>query len=190
MRALTLLEQSINIDYVALLLARNRCSLNAPIEDVLHQHQIPLNFLDTCMADPEFEAKIVKHVRMLQADGFSVEAKAAMLHEMGLPTVFGILQDPDAPAAARLKAHEQLGDIAQKGKLAAKQQQLGGAAERFTIQINIPSAPDKSITVDASPDTPALPTTTPAITITTTPTPATTITAAPDEADWYMEDAA
>lgn len=157
-----ILQQAVDVDYVALLVAQNRCAANDPIEDFLLRFGVPLSTLTSCMAHPEFETKLQQHMRELKANGFSVEAKAAMLHEAGLPTVFQILQDPDAPASARLKAHEQLGDIAQKGKLAAKQVQVS-AGNGYQLIINlgaaVPSESFKGVTVTQEQAATPLPTT-------------------------------
>jgi hypothetical protein len=132
-------EQAIDRDFIALLVAKNRAGASVPIPDLLRAHAIAQTEYDACCADPTFEATVTKYAKQLNEEGFGVEQKAAVLHEMGLPIVFDILRDPEQPAMARLKAHEMLGDVSGQSK-AKKLQQLTAHASGYQLIINLPGA--------------------------------------------------
>jgi hypothetical protein len=113
--AVAQVEAAVTEDFVALLVARNRCGPAIPIEELLHRNAIPLEDFQRLLTSGTFVATTKRYVHELTQAGFGVEAKSAVLHEAGLPIVYEILADPAQPALARLKAHEILGTVSGKG---------------------------------------------------------------------------
>lgn len=121
-------EDAITEDFVALLVARNRCGASIPIEELLHRNAIPLTDFNRFLLSPTFISTVKRYIAELTAQGMGVEAKSALLHEAGLPIVYEILADPAQPALARLKAHEILGTVSGKGEK--------NAAPSHTLNVN------------------------------------------------------
>jgi hypothetical protein len=151
---LTQVEDAITEDFVALLVARNRCGPALPIEELLHRNAIPLEVFSQLLTSPTFTARVRALVQELTAAGFGVEAKSAVLHEAGLPIVYEILADPAQPALARLKAHEILGTVSGKAdrfKSATAPGNgatlnLNGAGGTYQLVINLgPAAPQQTL---------------------------------------------
>jgi len=134
------IEKAIDRDFLALLLAKNRVGACRPVHEVLYAHAIPVSEYEELTADPSFEALVSKYVKQLNDEGFGVEQKAAVLHEMGLPIVFDILRDPEQPAMARLRAHEMLGDIAGKSKSRKLLPEVKAQPSGYQLVINITPA--------------------------------------------------
>ena len=131
----------VDFDYVTLLLARNRCGANLPVDELLHRFAFPALDFARFSEQPEFETKISAYIKQLTDEGYGAREKAKLLHEAGLPIVYGILTDTAQPAVARLRAHELLGDAASPPAAGA----AGGAAPGSTnvtyqLVINLPGA--------------------------------------------------
>lgn len=155
--AFQVVAQAADEDFIALLIARNRCGPNLPIAELLHRHSIPKDAFEQAMESPLFTETIKRHVKELTANGFGVEQKAAILHEAGTPIVYDILRDPDSPAMARLKAYEMLGDVAGKSKKAVAA--IAGTANGYQLVINIGQNPPveiKGMTVEQIAEDPVI----------------------------------
>lgn len=143
-------EDSITEDFVALLVARNRCGPAIPIEDLLHRNAIPLPVFHQYLASPAFIETVKRYIAELTQAGFGVESKAAVLHEAGLPIVYEILSDRAQPALARLKAHEILGTVSGKGERPTAHATINatnGGAGAYQLVINLgPATPVATLT--------------------------------------------
>lgn len=146
---LSSVESSITEDFVALLVARNRCGPAIPIEDLLHRNAIPLQVFQGYLSSPTFVETVKRYMAELTQAGFGVESKAAVLHEAGLPIVYEILSDRAQPALARLKAHEILGTVSGKGERPAAHATINatnGGTGAYQLVINLgPATPVETL---------------------------------------------
>lgn len=146
-------EAAVAEDFVALLVARNRCGPAIPIEDLLHRNAIPLAEFHAMLASPGFVETVKRYIAELTAQGFGVESKAAVLHEAGLPIVYEILADRAQPALARLKAHEILGTVSGKGERPAPTTTINatGGTGAYQLVINLgPTTPVETLRASTS----------------------------------------
>jgi hypothetical protein len=141
-------EDSITEDFVALLVARNRCGPNIDIYELLHRNAVPPTVFERLLAAPTFVATVKRYMAELTASGFGVQSKAAVLHEAGLPIVYEILGDRAQPALARLKAHEILGAVSGKGETPSTTLNVNaGGAGAYQLVINLGSTqPSQTLT--------------------------------------------
>jgi hypothetical protein len=141
-------DDSITEDFVALLVARNRCGPNIDIYELLHRNAVPPAVFERLLAAPTFVSTVKRYMAELTASGFGVQSKAAVLHEAGLPIVYEILGDRAQPALARLKAHEILGAVSGKGETPTQTVNLNAAGGgSYQLVINLGSTqPSQTLT--------------------------------------------
>lgn len=135
---------------LALAVAQNRVGADDPIEDVLARECVAPQEFSKVMDNPTFKKYLNEYVKEFTANGFSFAAKSRVLAEDAIQSVYHIAKDADQPAAARIKAVENLVNWA--GLAPTPQMGVSGVgAPAFHITFNLPdlkSAPENaSITV-------------------------------------------
>lgn len=136
---------------LAMAVARNRVGANKPIESVLTAEFIKPAEFGGYLSDPVFKNYVLAYTSEFEKNGVSFAAKCRVLAEDAIKDLYYMVKDPDAPAAARVKAVENLVDW---GGLAPKAD--AGAASRgsgFSITIQLPNAQEMTISASA-PSTP------------------------------------
>lgn len=138
-RASAVVGEEIDKEQFALAIARNQVGEKLPIADVMKSQGISEHLAEQYFNDPTFVKHVKRLAQELTENGFGFEAKARVLAEDALKTVYGIVTDKDAPTAVRMKGVENL---VEWGGL--KPKAAGGnnpnAQAGFTIQIVIPQA--------------------------------------------------
>ena len=122
---------------LALAIARNRVGARVPDADVALAEGITGNEFTRLQTNPQFTRYVETYTKELTDSGWSFSAKAKVLAEDLLPTVYGMAKDVDVPAAVRQKLIENLvewGDLKPKGA------QAGPVGPGFSITINVPGA--------------------------------------------------
>lgn len=139
---------------LALAVAQNRVGADDPIEDVLARECVDPQEFTRILDNRTFKKYLNDYVKEFTANGFSFAAKSRVLAEDAIQSVYLIAKDADQPAAARIKAVENLvswGGLAPPPALAGQ----NGGAPAFHITFNLPdiaSAPQNaSITVQSAP---------------------------------------
>jgi hypothetical protein len=135
---------------LALAIARNRVGARVPDADIALAEGITANeFLRIC-TNPTYTRYVDVYTKELTDSGWSFSAKAKVLAEDLLPTVYGMAKDADVPAAVRQKLIENLVDW---GDLKPKTTLQGAQGPGFSITINVPgvttSTHNALTTVDA-----------------------------------------
>jgi hypothetical protein len=148
--AAQLVEQSIDRDFVALLLAQNRAGAAVPVAQVLHANAIPNQLYLDYLQDPSFEVLVQKHTKELVDSGFGIEKKSAVLYEMALPLAYDIARDTDQPGSTRLTAIKFLGEAS--GKFNPKQAgvQIAATGQSYQIIINYGDDPEDTEAFEGS----------------------------------------
>lgn len=135
-----LFERELDLEHLAMALARNRVGNKLPMKEVLEADMISIEFAEMAMKDPLFVAKTKRYTKDLMDNGFSFKEKARIIAEDGLLIAHKILHDNIAPANVRLKALENLvewSDLAPKDITPINLNQAGPA---FSINIMLDQA--------------------------------------------------
>ena len=112
-----------------------------PLEVALREHSVPkicesygidAEKWDRLRLDKTFQAAVVKYAEMLKTEGMGFRLKAQLQSETLLQTSWGIIHDPDTPAAVRADLVKATWKAAGHGNNDAPQQ-----ANAFSIQINL-----------------------------------------------------
>jgi hypothetical protein len=120
---------------LALAVARNDVGAGEPLPVVLAQEGVTQGEYTAIATNPQYTRYLDSFTRELKENGFSFAAKCRVLAEELLPTMYHIVKDPDQPAAARVKAIENLvtwADLKPKGEV----QVSTGAGFSISISIN------------------------------------------------------
>ena len=132
---------------LAMAVARNRAGPEDPIEDVLARESIAPSDFDSYLNDKVFKKYVTAYTHELRENGFSFASKCRILAEDAIQHMYLMTKDNEVPAAARVKAVENL--VTWSG-LAAKSIADSNQGNGFHITFNIPNAPQQTarITVD------------------------------------------
>lgn len=136
---------------LALAIARNQVGAARPIHEVIAGEGITQTEYDEIAKNPQFQRYVDSYANDLRTNGFSFSAKAKVLAEDLLPTLYHMARDPDTPAAVRSKIAENFVEWAD---LKPKTGQIGQVGAGFSITINLPSTPEKpaeTLVFDANP---------------------------------------
>lgn len=131
---------------LALAVAQNRVGPDDPIEDVLARECVDPHEFAKVMDNKTFKKYLNDYVKEFTVNGFSFAAKSRVLAEDAIQSVYHIAKDADQPAAARIKAVENLvnwGGLAPVMQVGA----ANGGAPAFHITFNLPdlkSAPENA----------------------------------------------
>ena len=136
---------------LAMAVARNRAGPEDPIEDVLARESIAPSDFDSYLNDKVFKKYVTAYTHELRENGFSFASKCRILAEDAIQHMYLMTKDNEVPAAARVKAVENL--VTWSG-LAAKSIADTAAGTGFHITFNIPNVPNApaarvSLTADA-----------------------------------------
>lgn len=141
---------------LALAIARNQVGAMRPTHEVIAGEGISQTEYDEIAKNPQFQRYVDSYANDLRTNGFSFSAKAKVLAEDLLPTLYHMARDPDVPAAVRSKIAENFVEWAD---LKPKTGQIGPVGAGFSITINLPSTAEKpaeTLVFDANPpSTPA-----------------------------------
>ena len=139
------MHNSINADQLlrelALAIARNQVGAMGPIHEVIAGEGITQTEYDAISANPQFQRYVDAYSKELRDTGFSIQAKAKLLLEDLLPTMYHLAKDMDAPAAARVKVFENFAELADAKP---KNTAISTAGPGFSITINLPNTADSS----------------------------------------------
>lgn len=120
---------------LALAIARNRVGARAPDADIALSEGITNNEFTRLCTNPQFTRYVETYTKELTDSGWSFSAKAKVLAEDLLPTVYGMAKDVDVPAAVRQKLIENL---VEWGDLKPKTTGMPVTGPGFSITINVP----------------------------------------------------
>ena len=135
---------------LALSIARNSVGAMLPIHSVIAGEGITQTEYDQIAANPQFQRYVDMYVKELRDSGFSFSAKARVLAEDLLPTLYHMAKDSDVPAAVRRQA---ITDIVEWAELKPKTNQIAPSGPGFSITINLPStgnAPAQTMILEAT----------------------------------------
>jgi hypothetical protein len=136
---------------LALAIARNQVGAMRPIHEVIAGEGISQTEYDEIAKNPQFQRYVDSYANDLRTNGFSFSAKAKVLAEDLLPTLYHMARDPDVPAAVRSKIAENFVEWAD---LKPKTGQITPVGAGFSITINLPSTSEKpaeTLVFDANP---------------------------------------
>jgi hypothetical protein len=120
---------------LAMAVARNRAGPEDPIDEVLLRENIAPSDFDSYLNDGVFKKYVTAFTHELKENGFSFAAKCRILAEDAIQHMYAMTRDTDVPAAARVKAVENL--VTWSG-LAAKTATDVAVGTGFHITFNIP----------------------------------------------------
>jgi hypothetical protein len=121
---------------LALSIARNSVGAMLPIHQIVAGEGLTQTEYDLIAANPQFQRYVDMYVKELKDTGFSFSAKARVLAEDLLPTLYHMAKDSDVPAAVRRQA---ITDIVEWAELKPKTNAVAQTGPGFSITINIPS---------------------------------------------------
>jgi hypothetical protein len=155
-----MLNREDHLKSLALTVARNRVGLDEPINDVLLREGISPSDFDDILNDKTFGVYLKQFVTELKENGFSFAAKCRVLAEDAVADIYHLIKDIEAPAAARVKAME---NIVLWSGLAAKSIADANPTQGFHITFNIPTIPAQqaAITIEEAAPTMEISFTTP-----------------------------
>lgn len=120
---------------LALAIARNNVGAMLPAHEIAAREGLSPAEYDRIATNPVFQKYVARFEADLHENGFSTRAKAKILMQALFPTMFHMAQDPDVPAAARVKVFENFVELADEKP---KNTPLAGAGSGFSITINLP----------------------------------------------------
>lgn len=120
---------------LALAVARNNVGAMRPVSEVIASEGLTQAEYDAISLNPQFQRYVDSYTGELKESGFSIQAKSRLLVEDLLPTMYHLVKDVDAPAAARVKAFENFVDLAGAKPNKAIEATAGPG---FSITINVP----------------------------------------------------
>lgn len=126
---------------LALSIARNQVGAMLPIHSVVAGEGLTQTEYDQIAANPQFQRYVEMYVKELRDNGFSFSAKARVLAEDLLPTLYHMAKDLDTPAAVRRQA---ITDIVEWAELKPKTNAVAQTGPGFSITINLPSTPNSA----------------------------------------------
>lgn len=160
------ISKEIDLQDLALTVARNQVGQRLPLQDVLTAEFIPPEEFDRLLSDPLFIALVKKFERELTENGFSFKAKCAVMAEDLIRDKYRLIKDPDTPAASKVKAIENV--VRWAGLEPATSKDAQETTAPFVLNIIAPqsltatangprsvtlTAPHTPIPTDAPPDT-------------------------------------
>lgn len=147
------MHSSINADQLlrelALSIARNSLGAMRPIHEIFAGEGLTQTEYDQIAANPQFQRYVDMYVKELKDTGFSFSAKARVLAEDLLPTLYHMAKDIEVPAAVRRQA---ITDIVEWAELKPKTNAVAASGPGFSITINLPStgnSPKQTLVLEA-----------------------------------------
>ena len=138
-----LINSELDLEALAIEVARNEAGARLPISELLAGLGIDEDWFVAVTKDPVFKKKVSKLKKQIEDDGVSFSMKAHISAEASLPTVHRIVNHPDTPPMAALKGMELLTRWASLDKTINTE----GAGSGFSLNINLTTT-DKTITVE------------------------------------------
>lgn len=134
------MHSSINADQLlrelAISIARNQVGAMRPLHEIVAGEGLTQTEYDQIAANPQFQRYVDMYVKELKDTGFSFSAKARVLAEDLLPTLYHMAKDVEVPAAVRRQA---ITDIVEWAELKPKTNAVAQSGPGFSITINLPS---------------------------------------------------
>lgn len=134
---------------LALSIARNSVGAMRPTHEIVAGEGLTQTEYDQIAANPQFQRYVDMYTKELRDSGFSFSAKARVLAEDLLPTLYHMAKDDDVPAAVRRQA---ITDIVEWAELKPKTNQIAQSGPGFSITINLPStanSPQQTMILEA-----------------------------------------
>jgi len=129
--------------------ARNHVGPNDDISVVLLREDVPANEFAAIEKDRVYQRYVTAYTKELEENGFSFAAKCRILAEDAIQSMYDMSKNEEMPAAARVKAVENL--VEWGGLAAPKIAQDGAGTGGFHITFNLPASPASSAnTIDTS----------------------------------------
>jgi hypothetical protein len=132
----TNIEHEDRIRLLALAVARNRVGPDDPVDEVLLRENVSPAEFERLLTDPVFTRHVKTFVAELEASGFSFAAKCRVLAEDVVHTLHKLASNDEEPAAARVKAIENLVDWGGLSNKAAQAQTPGAGAYQLVINFH------------------------------------------------------
>lgn len=101
-----LISRELDIQSLALAIARNNVGEQVPVSQVLAREHYTQAQYDQLLTDKVFTNLIESYELELIEKGFSFMAKNKVAAEDGIRDMYRLLKDPDTPAAVKVKIHE------------------------------------------------------------------------------------
>lgn len=135
-----LVSREIDLNSLALELARNNLGQKLRIPELLQQLHIDEDDFISIAQDPVFRKQVATYTKELSENGVSFQLKAKIQAEEMLKRNWRIVHDPETPAAVAVKAIE---NTVRWAGLEPKSNAAGAVAPGtgFNIIFNIPTAP-------------------------------------------------
>ena len=133
---------------LALAVARNRVGPDDPVEEVLAREGVTPQEFDRLLADPVFTKHVKSFVAELEASGFSFASKCRVLAEDVVHSLYHLARNEDEPAAARVKAVENLVEWGGLASKAAQAQTPGAGAYQLVINFHGQKETFSGVTID------------------------------------------
>ena len=147
------MHSSINADQLlrelAISIARNQVGAMRPLHEIVAGEGLTQTEYDQIAANPQFQRYVDMYVKELKDNGFSFSAKARVLAEDLLPTLYHMAKDVEVPAAVRRQA---ITDIVEWAELKPKTNSVTPSGPGFSITINLPStanSPQQTLVLEA-----------------------------------------
>lgn len=137
-----LFARELQLEQLAMAIARNQVGNKLPLQEVLDADLISLEFAELAFNDPLFVAKVKRYAKELLLNGFSFKEKARVIAEDGLLIAHRILHDNIVPANVRLKALENLVEWSDLSPKDIPQGGLTANAPAFSINIMLNGSGD------------------------------------------------
>lgn len=120
-------------------------------EDIRKRYGLTVGQWANLKRNPMFRAMVAEAIKTFRgplAAGQRITKKAEILLEDSMPVLYGIIHDTAVPSDSRIKAVNQLAELAGRGKGAAAQDAGREAPKGFTLNINIGDG--KNVTIQGS----------------------------------------
>lgn len=140
-----LITSELDIEAVAVEVARNEAGARLPISELLSQIGVPEDYFLNLSKDPVFKRKVKKLKKQIEDDGVSFQMKSHISAEASIPTVHRLVNHPDTPPMAVLKGMELLVRWANLEPKPSQEQHGTG----FSLNINLGSS-DQNIQITAN----------------------------------------
>ena len=146
-----MIEAELNLEALAVEVARNEAGAQLPIGELLASLGIDEAWFVAVAKDPVFKKKVGKLKKQIEDDGVSFSMKSHISAEASLPTVHRIINHPDTPPMAALKGMELLTRWASLDKTATNEVAGTGFSLNINLSPAVAGAPTITLEKDVTP---------------------------------------
>jgi hypothetical protein len=147
---------SINLGDLSPSIAAELAAELAGPEDIRAKYGLTKGQWDRLRQNPVFRAMVLESLKTFRgslAAGARITKKAEILLEDALPDLYAIAKAKDVPVDGRIKAINQLAELAGRGKGSGQSDPNAPKIAGFTLNINVGG--DQPVTITASPNVPS-----------------------------------